>query len=348
MEEFYYQKMDRQKQAVYHGMLQGVRQLADQIQLPRVDGKELYDIFFQMRLDHPEIFWVVGFSWKYYPDSPNLIFVPEYLFEKGKIKEHQIALTSRVEKLARQAQGLSDWEKEKYVHDFICENVRYDKLKKPYSHEIIGPLGQGVGVCEGIAKAVKVLCDALGLWCMIAICGNNPEKGIKYRHTWNIVKIGKTYYHLDATFDNSLGKCFETGAEIRYDYFNLDDKAIFRDHEPLIAPAPACTDGDHFYYKEKKLSFTKQEEVYKRALQTAKKNRTFTFHWRGGYLTREVLKELIELIEKAGTEQNKTAHIQLNWPQAVLRFHYTDDISQAVVTMDEANEGEDGTMLSDI
>lgn len=49
MEEFYYQKMDRQKQAVYHGMLQGVRQLADQIQLPRVDGKELYDIFFQMR-----------------------------------------------------------------------------------------------------------------------------------------------------------------------------------------------------------------------------------------------------------------------------------------------------------
>ena len=48
MEEFYYQKMDRQKQAVYHGMLQGVRQLADQIQLPRVDGKELYDIFFQM------------------------------------------------------------------------------------------------------------------------------------------------------------------------------------------------------------------------------------------------------------------------------------------------------------
>ena len=121
MEEFYYQKMDRQKQAVYHGMLQGVRQLADQIQLPRVDGKELYDIFFQMRLDHPEIFWVVGFSWKYYPDSPNLIFVPEYLFEKGKIKEHQIALTSRVEKLARQAQGLSEWEKEKYVHDFICD-----------------------------------------------------------------------------------------------------------------------------------------------------------------------------------------------------------------------------------
>ena len=101
----------------------------------------------------------------------------------------------------------------------------YDKLKKSYSHEIIGPLGQGVGVCEGIAKAVKVLLDALEVWCVIAICGNNPEKGIKYRHTWNIVKIGGTYYHLDATFDNTLGKDRET-SEIRYDYFNLDDSQI--------------------------------------------------------------------------------------------------------------------------
>ena len=91
---------------------------------------------------------------------------------------------------------------------------------------------------------------------MIAICGNNPEKGIKYRHTWNIVKINGTYYHLDATFDNSLRKDYGN-SEIRYDYFNLDDQQIFRDHEPLIAPAPHCTDHDHFYYKEKELSFTR-------------------------------------------------------------------------------------------
>ena len=122
--------------------------------------------------------------------------------------------------------------------------------------------GKALVVCEGIAKAVKVLLDALGVWCVIAICGNNPEKGIKYRHTWNIVKIGGTYYHLDATFDNTLGKDRET-SEIRYDYFNLDDSQIFRDHEPLIAPAPHCGDHEHFYYKEKKLSFTKKEDVYK-------------------------------------------------------------------------------------
>ena len=335
MEPYYYTKLNKQHQAVYHAMQQCLISLADEWQMPRVSGEALYNIFFQLRLDHPEIFWATGFKYRYYENSGNLIFLPEYLFEKAKIREHQKAMASRVEKLVRPAKSMSELEKEKYVHDFICQNVRYDKLKKSYSHEIIGPLGQGVGVCEGIAKSVKVLLDALGVWNVIAICGNNPEKGIKYRHTWNIVKIGGTYYHLDATFDNSLGD-----EEIRYDYFNLDDKNIFRDHEPLIAPAPSCTDGGHFYYKEKKLSFTKVEDVYKRSLQAAKKGKTLDFHWRGGYLTKEVLKELLDEIHKAGEERQKKAIVSLNWPQAVLRVRYADGAVSEEVHMQEANEGE--------
>ena len=335
MEPYYYTKLNKQHQAVYHAMQQCLISLADEWQMPRVSGEALYNIFFQLRLDHSEIFWATGFKYRYYENSGNLIFLPEYLFEKAKIREHQKAMASRVEKLVRPAKSMSELEKEKYVHDFICQNVRYDKLKKSYSHEIIGPLGQGVGVCEGIAKSVKVLLDALGVWNVIAICGNNPEKGIKYRHTWNIVKIGGTYYHLDATFDNSLGD-----EEIRYDYFNLDDKNIFRDHEPLIAPAPSCTDGGHFYYKEKKLSFTKVEDVYKRSLQAAKKGKTLDFHWRGGYLTKEVLKELLDEIHKAGEERQKKAIVNLNWPQAVLRVRYADGAVSEEVHMQEANEGE--------
>ena len=342
-EEYYYGKMDKSRQAAYRVILQGVRNLEEEIlvPVPAVDGHWLYEIFFQLRLDHPEIFWATGFKYRYYKDSPNLIFLPEYIFEKSKVKEHQKALQARIEKLVRPAEKLSDWEKEKYVHDFICENIRYDKLKKPYSHEIIGPLGHGVGVCEGIAKSVKILCDALGLWCIIVLCGNNPEKGIKYRHTWNIIRLDGKYYHLDVTFDNTLGKKKEVQGEIRYDYFNLDDKNIFRDHEPLIAPAPSCEDGSRFYYKEKKLSFTKTEEVYKRALQVAKKGREFTFHWRGGYLTREVLEELLQLIRKAGQEKNKKAIISLNWPQAVIRLSYTEVQAEEEVIWQEANEGEE-------
>lgn len=339
METYYYHQLNKQQQNVYYAILKGIQNLEEEFVVPRCEKQELYDIFFRLRLDHPEIFWACGFRYKYYSDSPNLIFVPEYLFKKNKILEHQKAMKARVEKLVRPALKLSEWEKERYIHDFICENVFYDKLKKPYSHEIIGPLGQGVGVCEGIAKAVKVLSDALGIWCMIALCGNNPEKGIKYRHTWNIVKIGGTYYHLDATFDNTLGKGYEP-FEVRYDYFNLSDKQIFRDHEPLIASAPSCGDGDHFFYKEKKLSFTKMEDVYKRCLQAAKKGKILTFQWRGGYLTREVMGELLELIRKAGMEKNKTAKVGMNWPQAVIRVSYQAAEIPEIIMMEDANVSE--------
>ena len=342
-EEYYYGRMPKDKQNTYRAMLAGLMDLSDEILLPQVpttDGNWLYDVFFQLRLDHPEIFWAVGFKYRHYKDSPNLILIPEYIFDKNKIREHKKALHARVEKLVRPAAKFSEWDKEKYVHDFICENIRYDKLKKPYSHEIIGPLGHGVGVCEGIAKSVKILCDALGVWCVIAICGNNPEKGIKYRHTWNIVRINGQYYHLDATFDNTLGRNEDDSVSIRYDYFNLDDKNIFRDHEPLIAPAPPCPDGNHFYYREKKLSFTKLEDVYKRALQAAKKGREFTFHWRGGYLTREVLADLVDQIQAAGKTRDKKAIITLNWPQAVLRFHFAEQQAEGKVFIEEVNEGE--------
>ncbi|MDO4623200.1 MAG: transglutaminase domain-containing protein [Eubacteriales bacterium] len=340
MEPYYYSRMNKTEQTAYHAMEQGFRQLASEIQIPYLEPRALFDVFFLLRLDHPDIFWAVSYKYRHYQDSPNLILLPEYLFTNDKIREHQKALRSRIEKLSRPARDMSEWEKEKYIHDFICTHVNYDKLKKPYSHEIIGPLGQGTGVCEGIAKSVKILCDALGIWCMIAMCGNNPDKGIKYRHVWNIVRIGKTYYHLDATFDNSLTRAGKNPQDIRYDYFNLDDQAVFRDHEPLIAPAPSCTDHDHFYYKEKKLSFTKIEDVYKRSLQAAKKGRCLTYHWRGGYLTRDILKQLMEEMQRAGKERDRYAYISLNWPQAVIRLHYEEQIPESDMIMDEANEGE--------
>ena len=336
MEPYYYLHMNKVHQTAYHAIKTGLLALAPSFPVPRLEGRELADIFFQLRLDCPEIFWATGFRYRFYPDSTNVEFIPEYLFDKAKIKDHQKAMTARVNKLIQSAKSMSEWEKEQYIHDFICENVRYDKLKKPYSHEIIGPLGQGVGVCEGIAKTVKILCDNLGIWCIIAISDADPDKGIKYRHAWNVVRIGGKYYHLDVTFDNSLCKA----GPLRYDYFNLEDKQFFRDHEPVIWKVPACTDGDHFYYKEKKISFTKIEDVKKRSQQAIRKSKPLLFHWRGGYLTREVLAQLLDTMAEAAKEKGKYAKVSLNWPQAVLCVTFEDEEPQEDIVVEEANEGE--------
>ena len=335
---YYFNLLNKNQQKAYYAMKAGLQSLAPSFSVPRLEHKELADVYFLLRLDCPEIFYSVSFKYRYYEDSENIEMIPEYLFQKNKIMDHQKAMEARVKKLARQAEKMSELEKELFIHDFICQNIFYDKLKKPYSHEIIGPLGHGVGVCEGIAKSVKILCDALGIWCMIAISEANPEKKIKYRHAWNIVRIGGKYYHLDATFDNTLGR----NGTMRYDYFNLSDSQIFRDHEPVIWKTPKCEDGDHNYYREKKISFTKYEDVRKRAAQAVKKGKVFLFQWRGGYLTKEVLKDLLQILEEEAKKKEKYAYVSLNWAQAVLQVTFKEQLVEEQVVMEDANEGELG------
>ena len=185
-EAYYFRQLDKAGQAAYHAMKTGLAALRPAFPVPRLEGRELGDVLARLRLDCPELFYVTGFSYRVHPAAATVELLPQYRFDKGKIQTHQKALAARLDRLCRPAMGLNEGEKERYVHDFICRNVRYDKLKKPYSHEILGPLGQGVGVCEGIAKAVKCLCDRLGVWCIVALAENNPDKGIKYRHAWNV------------------------------------------------------------------------------------------------------------------------------------------------------------------
>ena len=104
---------------------------------------------------------------------------------------------------------------------------------------------------------------------------------------------------------------------------------------------PVCSDGGHFYYREKKLSFTKTEDVAKRALQAMRKGNPLIFHWRGGYLTREMLAQLLELLEQTAGQKGKHVRVGLNWPQAVLQVTFEDNAPEQECVMEQANEGEE-------
>ena len=336
-QEYYYQHMTKGEQSAYRSMLDGFEAIAPEFPVLNLGGRELSDLFFRLRLDHPSIFYVEGFNYRYADNSQYVQLIPQYMFEKKKIKEMKLALESRINRLVQQAGDLSPEEKEKYIHDFICTNVTYDKLKKQYSHEIIGPLQQGVGVCEGIAKTVKILCDRMGMECIIAISQADPEQGIRYRHAWNLVKLKNTWYHLDATFDNSLGRY----GQKRFDYYNLDDKMMFRDHQPLVYGMPACPDGSRFYYKENRLSLTKVEDVSGRMKAVLRKKQPyFVFHWRGGALNREVLERIVRTASEAAREKGKYIRLSVNYRQAVMEIAVLESQLQETICREEANEGE--------
>ena len=88
----------------------------------------------------------------------------------------------------------------------------------------------------------------------------------------------------------------------------------------------------------KAINITQKE--FKRSLQAAKKGKALTYHWRGGYLTREMLQKLVDNMRKAGNEKNKTMMLQINWPQAVVRVQYQELQVEESIQMEDANLSE--------
>ncbi len=117
---------------------------------------------------------------------------------------------------------LTEYRKEKYFHDYIIKHTVYttegdrDLLSSPE-----GPLLHGQGVCSGYARAMKLLCDLTGVKCCTVVgIGNGVD------HEWNMVQIGKEWYHVDVTWDDPL----PDQKYPMFAYLNLTDQAISLDH----------------------------------------------------------------------------------------------------------------------
>ena len=134
MAGYYYRQLDREKRAVYDAMRTGMEALAPGIRVPKLTGQELSDIYLRLKLDTPLLFYVTGFQYRWVPGADHVELLPEYLFDKSKVRQHRQAVSARLDRLVRPLAGKTDREKELAIHGFILENVRYDKLKKPYSH----------------------------------------------------------------------------------------------------------------------------------------------------------------------------------------------------------------------
>jgi len=77
---YYFDQLNKEQQRAYYAMKAGLLNLQDSFAVPMLSGKELSDIYFMIRLDCPEIFYSVTFTYKYYTDSSAVELTPQYLF----------------------------------------------------------------------------------------------------------------------------------------------------------------------------------------------------------------------------------------------------------------------------
>ncbi|MCR4833706.1 MAG: hypothetical protein K5900_09020 [Butyrivibrio sp.] len=104
----------------------------------------------------------------------------------------------------------SDYEKAKWVHDYICDTVTYDTVHKhqPGSSHIqstaYGALYYHTALCQGYAVLAYRLLKELGADVRI-ITGDSNVSGETEKHAWNLVSIDGLYYNMDVTLDDQDG-----------------------------------------------------------------------------------------------------------------------------------------------
>ena len=187
--------------------------------LTRAVVQQAYDAFIY---DYPEAFWLGSCSYtvSYQPSSnayKNGEPVVCYL-RSIKVKPNEryagagdpaeiAAFQQAVEQTAAEIkETLSDqpdrYEQVLAIHDYLCTHVSYKE--NSYAHTAAGVfLKNREVVCEGYAKAFKILCGRFGIPAVLIPGGALKSNGTREGHMWNYVQMEDGFwYMLDTTWDD--------------------------------------------------------------------------------------------------------------------------------------------------
>ena len=196
------------------------------------------DLFITMNAvynDHPELFWV-NTSYKYGYNSQNMVIQMKlnYCIPKSNLASATLAFNNSIDNIVSQAAAYpTDLERERIVHDMICDLSTYANTNK--SHQsAYSALVEGYSVCAGYSRAFQIACQRLGITCYYVTGIANGEE-----HAWNIVKIGGNFYNVDVTGDDTINESLNIYS---YQYFNVSDTAIAHNHvrSALSSKLPVC------------------------------------------------------------------------------------------------------------
>jgi hypothetical protein len=126
--------------------------------------------------------------------------------------------------------NMTDFQKEKAIHDYVITHVAYDTSLVNYS--AYAALTKGKTVCQGFALLTYRLLDEVGI-------KNQIVEGYAggRSHAWNLVHIKGNWYQLDTTWDDPVP--FKKG-RILDTYFNLTDAELQKDHSWIRSNYPAA------------------------------------------------------------------------------------------------------------
>ena len=242
------------------------------------------------------------------------VFVEGYLLESWlEGEEYKLIITPRYVNSIQQQQtqnswvrqlvddiiqpNMTDYEKVKTVHDFLIIFLQYDTSQETpdSSYHAFGALNTGKAVCGAYAELMVLMLNEAGVPCrMVTGIGDGID------HAWNMVIIDGEPYHVDTTWDDPITQ--SEGNILRYDYFNLNDEQMRREHVWEEKDYPACTATKENYFIKENLIISDVTALRKALRETLNQRKTqCLFRLDGFTVTNESVNNIMSQVnEQAG------------------------------------------------
>lgn len=307
---YYYDKLNQKDKKIYKAIYDGIMHYKSYVEVPGVNLHEgtVGWIYHCVLWDNPFIFSVGEYAMWHAVNEDKSRIKMTTLCDTSSEKKYRKQIENKVNKILSVPglQGMTDFQKEVFVHDFVINNIQYDHTlgdggKKIQPYTVYGALVEHKAVCEGIAKTVKLLLNMLDVKCIVV-----SGKFDGNEHAWNIVKINDWSYNLDVTMD--MGRVVHPGM-MRYNYFNFKDSDITNydiDNPQMI---PECK-AIEYNYLIKAAGFVSNYERLKRYIENGLKKKKSCLYFKinkniNDQFTNMSFKEFQEVIDKAYCEVSK-------------------------------------------
>lgn len=247
--KYAYEMLGADDKVIYTQMYLAMDEMADGVKLSTLDEDKVNLIYQYVMMDHPELFWINGYTYIRYCVGEELTaigFRGYYSMDSGTRAFRQSQIDTAADNCLASAPGGDDYSKIKYIYEYIILNTEYD-INSDDNQNICSVLLNGRSVCQGYAKTTQYLLQKLGIRCVL-VSGTDRKGG---SHSWNLVYADGAYYYVDTTWGDASFQEENVGKypSITYDYLCASDKVIFRTHQTDgIIQLPVCTAVKDYYY----------------------------------------------------------------------------------------------------